>query len=94
MIGYGYIDSEYIINKGPDDVMAKSHVAAYLRYKYGDFDGNRMMTRITDFKPDEPQGKKGLYTIACSYKGRHLIVQTYYDGGDFYNWRDFPSGGQ
>jgi hypothetical protein len=90
-IGYGYISSEYITNKGPDDFWTNSYVAAYLREKYGEPNGQGMRIRITDFKPDEPRGKKGLYTISCTYKGNDVTIETYYNGGKWYNWKDFPS---
>lgn len=92
VIGYGYISTEYITNKGPDDFETDSYVAAYLREKYGEPNGQGMRILITDFKPDERNGKKGLYTISCTYKGRDITVEAYYYGGKFYNWRDFPSG--
>jgi len=91
-IGYGYYSTEYITNKGPDDLGIQSYVAAYLTEKYGALEkGNSLCIQITDFKPDQPRGKKGQYTIACTYKGQHLTVQAYYADGKFYGWKDFPS---
>jgi hypothetical protein len=92
VVGYGYINTEYIINKGPDDFKTQSYAAAYLREKYGEFSkGDRMSTRIVDFKSDHADGKQGKYTLECWYKGKHVTVQAYYDAGNFSSWSDSPS---
>jgi hypothetical protein len=88
--GYAYIDAEYIVNKGPDDVKAQSYVAAYMRAKYGDFDGDGMATRILRFEPDQPEEKTGWYSIACSYKGHIVTVRTHYNGSVLTDWSELP----
>lgn len=91
VIGFDYINTEFIINKGPDDYMVYSHVAAYLRWKYGEPNKDAMRIQIVGFKPDQPKAKKGLYTVLCTYKGRDVTVQAHYEGGEYDDWTDFPS---
>ncbi len=92
IFGYGYYSIQYITNKGPADFWTQSYTAAYLRYKFGEMSkGDGMRNQITDFKPDQPNGKSGLYTIKSYYKGQNITVQTYYDRGKYYNWTNFPT---
>jgi hypothetical protein len=92
LIGYDYIRTEYLANKGPDDFWTQSNVAAYLRYKFGEMSkGDAMRSRIADFKPDALDAKSGTYTFECWYKGQHLTVQTYYNKGNYSNWTNFPT---
>jgi hypothetical protein len=89
IITYGELYTEYVSNKGPDDLGADEYAQAFLKYKYGSLEGSSSV-QIQSFSASGTGNKIGVYTISVNYNGSRDLIKFKYDGKDFIFLSDEP----